>query len=238
VRLPIQNAKDGTPELGPASPIDPEKGFYIADVSRDGARAVLTSFMGGKCKIEALDGTAPVLRWDLPGAAGAAFVADDREVLVNSLEDSHGALLELRDAQTGALRRTLNYRHGAHVHVTADGAWALVGAGPDVSLLLRTSDWTPGPSLPTEVQGRGTQMAFSPDGAFMAFGDGDKVVLVRSSDGAVLADLQAPQSGTYLPGLAFSPDGARLALWWENGQLALWDLRTLRRELGARGLDW
>jgi hypothetical protein len=40
------------------------------------------------------------------------------------------------------------------------------------------------------------------------------------------------------PRLQQRADGLHLALWWENGQLTIWDLRALRGELAARGLDW
>jgi WD40 repeat protein len=238
VRLPLEISKDGTPRLGTGSAIDPEPGYYIADVSRDGARAVLTSQTAGICKIVGLDGDPKAVRWALSRAAGAAFVDNDGEVLANSLDDEHGTLLELRDAGTGELRRTLNYQHGAHVHASPDGSLVLFGVGDDGSFLLHAADWSPGPSLPSEAQGRATQPAFCPDGSCIAFGEGDMVCLVRVADGAVLSHLQAPQGGTYIPGLAFSPDGSHLALWWETGQLTLWDLRALRRELAGRGLDW
>jgi eukaryotic-like serine/threonine-protein kinase len=237
-RIPIEFSSDGDPTFGEVKPLDPEPGYLIADLSRDGTRAALTSSRGGMCKIVRLDGSPAIARWALRGAAGAAFVDNDEEVVVNSLDDEHGALLELRDTGTGEVRRTLSYQHGAHVHASADGSWVILGVGEDRSFLLHTADWSPGPSLPAEVQGRGTEAAFCPDGSCIAFGDGDTACLVRVADGAVLAHLQSPQGATYLPGLTFSPDGSHLALWWENGQLTLWDLRALRRELAARGLDW
>ena len=238
VSLPIVRSAAGNPELGKGRPVDPEPGFFIAGVSHDGSRAVLTSIYSGQCKVVRLDATAPDLRWPLVGAAGAAFLEGDREILVNSLDDVGGAPLELRDAATGRQSKVLKYRHGAHVHVSADGAWVLLGEGDDHTRLLHAADFSEGPLLPTEVQGRGSQPAFCPDGSSIAFGVGDKVVLVRVSDGAVIANLQSSQGGKYIPGLCFSPDGAQIAVWWENGQLALWDLRALRRELASRGLDW
>lgn len=174
----------------------------------------------------------------MAGAAGAVFLRGDNDVLVNSLEDGNGAMLELRSVRTGERDLVLQQRHGAHAHVSADGSWLMVGTGEDSSVLLRTADWSTGPRLPAEVQGRGEQPAFSPDGSYLAIGTGKTVVLVRTSDGSVIANLLAPQGGSYLPGLTFSPDGSHLALWWENGQLTLWDLRVLRHELDVRGLDW
>jgi WD40 repeat protein len=238
VRLPILFPIAGSPKLGPPEAIDPEPAFFITDVSPDGSRAILTSFESGLVKIVNLSSKAQAAHWSLPGAAGAAFVNGDTAVIANSVESNNGAPIEIHDAATGKLLRTVDYPNGAHVHVSADGSWALVGSGSEHTYLLKTADWSPGPALPTEVQGRGTQPAIAPDNRLIAFGCGDMVELVSAADGSVLAHLQSPQSGTYLPGLTFSPDGATLALWWENGQLTLWDLRRLRGELATRGLDW
>ncbi len=238
VRLPVRASSDGSMELGSAVTIDREPGFFIADLSRDGTRAVLSSFVKGRCKVVRLDSAAAPVRWDLSGAAGAAFVDGDRTILANSLDEDSGAQLDLRDSATGARERVLDYGHGAHVNLNRDGTWGLVGVGIDKTVLLRMADWSPGHPLPAEVQGRGIQAAFCPDGDCIAFGVGGGVVIVRVSDGTILAHLVAAQGGTYLPGLAFSPDGSHLALWWENGQLTLWDMRALRAELARRGLDW
>jgi WD40 repeat protein len=238
VRLPLDFTGGGIPRIGPGISIDPERGFYIADVSRDGTRVALTAFVDSKAKVVWLDGTSPTLRWAVDGAAGAAFLRNDSQIIVNSLNEDDGALLELRDAVTGEMIRTINHRHGAHVHVSADGAWVLLGEGENKSTLIRTADWSPGPALPKDIQGRGCQSAFNPDGTLLAVGVGSLVSLIRVSDGSVMAHLQSPQTGTYLPGLTFSPDGNHLALWWENGQLTLWDLQAMRIELAKRGLDW
>ena len=238
VRIPVLVSGNGAPSLGESITIDPEPGFSIADVSHDGTLAVLTAVRKGLCKVVRLEGPPTGPRWSLPGAAGAAFVDDGRDVLANSVDDSKGALIELRDAASGQLRRTLDYPHGGHIHASADGVRVILGAGEDKSYLLRVADWSLGPALPKEVQGRGKQPAFSPDGRLLAIGVGDVVHLLRTADGAVLAHLQSPQGGTYLPGLAFSPDGARLALWWENGQLTVWDLNALHGALATRNLDW
>ena len=238
VRIPILGAPDGPARLGSPATIDGEPKFFLADLSRDGKRVLLTSVFRGRCKVVRLDGSSPAVSWDLSGSAGATFLHDDREVLANSLDDGPNESLEVRDAATGARLRTLNYKHGAHAHVSADGKWILFGVGDNQSVLLRTEDWSPGPALPAEVQGRGSQAAFSPDGSVVAFGVGESAVLVGTKDGRILAHLRSPQEGTYIPGLAFSPDGDSLALWWENGQLTVWDIKALRTELSARRLDW
>jgi hypothetical protein len=69
----------------------------------------------GAVKIVPLDGTNAAVSWKLPGAAGAAFLNDDRSVLANSLNNQAGAKIDVRDAATGThVERVLPFPHGAH----------------------------------------------------------------------------------------------------------------------------
>jgi WD40 repeat protein len=237
-RYPVEISGAGGATLGSPVVLDPEAGYFIADLSRDGTRVLLTSFLNNHCKVVRLDGAAPPVRWDLPGAAGGAFVDHDRGIIANSLEGGAGPSIQLREAGTGLVVRPLGLGYGAHVELSPDGTWAILGTGDNTSVIVHTNDWSLGPALPADIQGRGNLAAISPDGTTIAFCAGKLVELVRASDGSVLAHLESPQTGTYLPGLAFSPDGTQLALWWENGQLVIWDLKALRAQLGSRGLDW
>ncbi len=237
--IPVTFQDDTHAALGTPQTLDAEKPEFITDISRDGSRALVTSMFGGFVKIITLDGTKPAVRWKLSGAAGAAFLNDDRSVLANSLENLAGAKVEVRDAATGTrVVRVLRFPYGAHVNVSRDGKLVVLGSGGDGTVLLHAADWSQGPGLPVKIQGRGTQCAISPDGRTVAFCAGTQCWLVDATDGSVLAHLEGAQGGTYIPGLAFSPDGTRLALWWETGQLTVWDLVRLRSELKSRGLDW
>jgi WD40 repeat protein len=238
LRIPIASA-GARATLGTPAVVDSEAPEFITDVSRDGSMAVATSLITGFVKVVALDGGRTLSRWKLPSAAGAVFVDHDSGVLASSLDAGGGQRLEVRDAATGArVLRALPYPHGAHVNVSGDGRLVVAGSGGSATLLLRTEDWSRGAVLPAAVQGMEHQCAISPDGSTLAFGVGPRVWLVATADGSVLAHLEGAQGGTYLPGLTFSPDGSRLALLWETGQLTVWDLANLRAELRSRGLDW
>jgi len=238
VRLPITVREGADPILGTPEFIDREEPEYITDVSPDGARALVTSFTSGFVKVIALDGGPGAVRWALPGAAGASFLKGGRQVLANSLDAQGGAKMEVRDAADGRVERSLPYPYGAHVNLSADGSTVVLGTGADGTVLLHGPDLSQGAALPVDVRGRDFQCAISPDGRIAAFGVGVQAWLVNTEDGSVLAHLQAAQGGSYMPGLAFSPDGSRLALWWETGQLTVWNLEQLRKELRSRGLDW
>lgn len=58
--------------------------------------------------------------------------------------------------------------------------------------------------------------------------------LVEVPSGRLLATLEAPD---IFPPAVFTPDGTRIVTA-DSAGIAVWDLRSLRRELAALGLDW
>jgi WD40 repeat protein len=239
LRIPLVVTDGSHASLGPPEVVDPEPGEYIADLSRDGSRALVTSMSSNFVKVVPLDGSKGVIRWILAGAAGAAFVDHDRGVLANSLDPGSGARLEVRDAGSGTrVERILPYPRGAHVNVSADGSLIVLGCGEDGTVLLHAANWSQAAALPVKAQGRGSQCAISPDGRTLAFSEGTVVCLVNAGDGSVLANLVGAQAGGYAPGLTFSPDGNRLAVFWDDGQLSIWDLGKLQADLRLEGLAW
>lgn len=239
LRIPVVVTAAGRASLGSPEVVDPEPCEYITDVSRDGRRAIVTSFTANFVKVVPLDGSKGVVRWSLPGAAGAAFVDHDQAVVANSLDGGSGEKIEVRDAVSGRhIERTLPYPRGAHVNVSADGSLIVLGCGVDGTVALQGADWSRGPALPVSAQGRGIQCAISPDARTVAFGEAAKVTLVDARDGTVRAHLVGAQAGSYTPGLTFSPDGQHIAVLWDDGQLSLWDLGRLQGELRTEGLAW
>src|SRR5262249_7508049 len=70
-----------------------------------------------------------------------------------------------------------------------------------------------------------------------------RVRLIDPRTFEALATLTSPESSSSEPqriiGLAFSPDGTYLAAACLTPRaVQLWDLRLIRQQLGARGLDW
>jgi WD40 repeat protein len=216
--------------------IDAEKDFVLADLSPDRGLAVLVSMWRGEAKVVSIDGSTPTVRWQQPGAARAAFLSDGREVIVNSNYDIGHAPLVVRQASSGAELRTLiGQTHGYRVRVSPDGQSISLGGS---RTLLRINGGEPASPLPEEIVGPEKMSAFSHDGAWLAGANGSRIFLVRVRNGEVVAHLEAPGSGTYVPDLAFSPDDTQLSVYFENGTLVQWDLRKLRSEVASRGLDW
>jgi WD40 repeat protein len=238
IRVAIERDSEG-PSLTKGETLDGEHDFMIADLSRDRRRAVLVSQWRNEAKIVSLDGPVPPVRWKQTAAARAAFLAGGREVLVNSFHEMGRTPLVVRDATTGAeLRPLANLTHGYSVRASSDGRWLALGTGPNSCALLRLDGNDRAPTLPGELQGAAKMSAFSHDGEWFAGATASRIVLIRLRDGAVVAHLEAPVSGTYVPDLAFSPDDSQLSVFFENGILVQWELRVLRRELDARGLNW
>ena len=123
---------------------------------------------------------------------------------------------------------------------------ALGGEGGEVSIVsTETFDVLARLSPPEPARPRwASAVAFSPDGSSIAVGDYDGSLSLWW-----LADLETPRRQFLLPGrrnavfgLAFSPDGRRLACIDGRGAeervVEAWDLLALREELSSLGLGW
>lgn len=82
-------------------------------------------------------------------------------------------------------------------------------------------------------------LAYAPNGKLLAVRSDRRLIrLLAPESGELLATFETP-NGLPVKELTFSPDGTRLAATCDGtGELILWDLRELRRELARLGLDW
>jgi tetratricopeptide (TPR) repeat protein len=124
----------------------------------------------------------------------------------------------------------LSVNKGSYLNFSPDGKWLLTGSPP-------CKVWTSGTwELRRELGGTG--LCFAPDSRLVAILDENQLIrLVEAGTGRVVARLERPDSST-VTSAVFSPDGARLVLVADNAPVHVWDLRALRRELAAMGLDW
>jgi WD40 repeat protein len=125
----------------------------------------------------------------------------------------------------------------ANVRFGPDGRWLGVIAFPRPECRLwHVGSWQPGPTIQV---GRATlTMAFSRDDRLLALDDSGRVRLVDPDSGRELATLDAgTDSSAHFFCLAFSPDGTQLAAGRDH-IIHLWDLRHIRAQLAALGLDW
>jgi WD40 repeat protein len=202
-------------------------GKYQIAASADGQ--VLARAEGGAARVwrAATPSSAKLLRH-----AACAYVSvspDGRWVATGS----HGQSAEVRiwDAKSGEPARSLTTDRFSRVGFSADGNWLTAERGG--LRLWEVPSWREGP-----VIGGGTFAFSPPDNRLLAVETGKGVVrLVAPASGLEYCRLEDPDLGR-ATAMAFTRDGNKLAVITESETLRLWDLRLIRAELAARGLDW
>jgi WD40 repeat protein len=126
----------------------------------------------------------------------------------------------------------------AFVAFSPDGRWLAVAKFPGRECSLRhVGSWLPGPVIRLGTDFFGA-MAFAFDSRLFAIDDGGRVRLVHTDSGREIATLDSGSGASasfYC--LAFNRDGTRVAAGRDH-IIHLWDLRLIRAQLKALGLDW
>jgi WD40 repeat protein len=227
-RWPIRHVEPtGTLLIGPprALPL-PASDTGLAS-SRDGGVLALANIDGAF----AVDTDHPGRRIHLGPHGDVRYVAvspDGRWVATGS---HHDAGVKVWQARDGKLVTELPSAAWSEIAFSSDGRWLAVGHSQ--CRVWSVSSWTEGPAI------GGAVLGFSPDARLLAVETGNGVVrLVDPATGQDHARLEHPNQER-ASHIAFSPDGACLAITSEDASaIHVWDLRTIRRNLGAMGLDW
>ena len=186
-------------------------------------------------------------RWSSRRTAGAALTLSEEG-------------LTIRDAATGKAERTLPRKDigslytlqapgkpmrvltptsERHFVLRADGAQFAWLHSMDGSESLTLYETATGKKLRGWIKGGvpwSGAAAVSPDGRLVAADNSTTVQLFDAATGKILAEWGTEQGP--LNALAFSPDGGALATGDGNGELKVWNLVWIRKELAALGLDW
>jgi serine/threonine protein kinase/WD40 repeat protein len=80
-------------------------------------------------------------------------------------------------------------------------------------------------------------IALSPDGKLIASGRGTATMLEDAATHEPLATFETPATPQTVSSVAFSPDSTKLMVTG-GGEVTVWDLPLVRKELSAIGLDW
>jgi serine/threonine protein kinase/WD40 repeat protein len=141
--------------------------------------------------------------------------------------NSNGATFTWRPVQDLPLETA--YQAG----FSPDGRWLATYAPGRGCELWAVETWRPGRRV-----GDGA-FRFSADGRWVAVGDMSGAIrLFETATGREVLRLTGPEATVYQPA-AFSPDGTLLvAMPIDMQGIYVWDLRLIRHELRALGLDW
>ncbi|MBK9260299.1 MAG: WD40 repeat domain-containing protein [Polyangiaceae bacterium] len=186
--------------------------LIMGELSKDGKDGVALRDPATGAKIRVLEGQF--------GSIGALGMTPDKRWVVSGSNAGH---LVVWDANTGKAKLVTRSRQETpiwHLAISPDGK-RVAGAGR--SRLLEIWDLDSGaPSFNASGHTAAiVEVAYSRDGALIASGDTDGVVLVRdASTGAEKARL--PRMSFGIDTLVFSPDGRRL-LTMAHGSARFWD---------------
>jgi WD40 repeat protein len=222
----------GTPRTIDLSADRPLPDVRNVALSPDGRTAAVVLF--GLDNVLLFDLDRPDRARRLAGHAGldrVGFSPDGRWLVSGNW---HGAEVKVWDARTGAPEKVLPFPQSAHAVFSPDGRWLVTSTGQEYQF-LEAGSWRLVRRLARERAGDVPGgMAFTRDGRTLALSHSRSLVrLIDPATGAELATL--PAAG---PPLCFSPDGRLLATVGENHAIDVWDLRLIRRQLAALGLDW
>jgi WD40 repeat protein len=193
-------------------------------------------------RIFRLDGRSPkVLTFPEPNTAFIAGSPDGRWLATSTHHSGRG--FRVWDVRTGVPKKTWDWGD-AVVAFSPDSRWLVACTGrhsPQGTSGVyswRVGTWEQVSQLeldrPTSVGGH---VAISPDSRVLAVTSTmSEIRLLRLDTFEEMATLTAPDT-QMISGLAFSPDGSRLAA--AGGKTVhVWDLRAIRRQLKALDLDW
>ena len=170
-----------------------------------------------------------------PGAQSTAAISPDGRFFVSSIWKGGGT--RVWDLQQ---KRPIAQWHdeGGLALFSPRGDWLVVGTSREF-LFYETSSWQLKRCLEraasSALNGLG---AFSLDGKLLALSHTlQQIRLVNPETGTTLATLDSP-TPERITALSFSRDSTLLAAATDNGEVQLWNLSQLRRELAILGLDW
>ncbi|MCZ6640052.1 MAG: hypothetical protein O7F71_00625, partial [Gammaproteobacteria bacterium] len=144
---------------------------------------------------------------------------------------------DIWDAHSGRLVKQLQPADGhANVTFSPDSKWLITGARNQYRC-WEAGSWKLRFQIPFK-NGTLHPVAFTNDAKMVAVAWSDSVVkLIETSTGRELAKLE-PAHHQPITWMCFTPDATKLAVACSTHKIQLWDLRLIRKQLDAMGLDW
>lgn len=201
--------------------------------SADGRWMAVAAPSRSEATVFRLDVEAPPRRFAHPGVTRVGLAPDGALLATGAWR---GNEIRVFDVETGERVHTIPAVNLGRGQFSPDGRWLLTSdlerlAVHDVATWTQRAERQAPPTLHEAV--------LSPDGLLIAAADdAGAVLLLRPATLAIVARLASPDGGGPR-GIAWSPDGRRLAVA-RRGRLGteVWDVAYLRARLAALGLDW
>jgi WD40 repeat protein len=225
----------GVFRIGPGQELSRAGSLGHISIDQEGRNLTAVDYRGGwALNLEDSSPTARLLRH--ANATWAATSPDGRYAATGSHHARGVKLWDLQTYEELASSPLIPDHAGARVLFNPNGRW-LVTTMPDFRF-WRTGTWELVREFRREQGVFNEGIAFSRDCRLMALAMSlSSVHLVEPTTGQVLAELQAPEVGP-ISWMCFSPDGGHLVVEAWSGDVRIWDLRLIRRQLREIGLDW
>jgi eukaryotic-like serine/threonine-protein kinase len=220
-------------QAGPPDELWPDRTFRPAGADRDGRIVAAVSLDNRFVLVDTHRPDAPIVRGDVPIVAAAVSPDGRRAAATLWAKDT----VRVWDTSDGRVVCDLPVPGQGHPFFSPDGRRLLTASLTEYRVwdvnshgLLLVRDKQP--------EGISGGAAFAPDGTMALIRSRTQALIdLVAGDGRLLAQLEAP-SRHGLSWVTFAADGSRLAACCDRQVTHVWDLRLIREQLRAKGLDW
>jgi serine/threonine protein kinase/WD40 repeat protein len=231
-RWPLR-AEPGSLRIGPPRQLGAPDRQEEISLDRAGRTLTVGSLRGGRQILDPRDPRGTARPLDHMNAIRAATSPDGRWAATGV---AHGFGVKVWEVSSGKLiRHLIPHERNTNVVFSPDGRWLLTGTG-SVLLVWEVGSWERAREIRREEAC--DPVAFARDGKLLAVAHSRSVVqLLDPACERPWARLQLPD-GDGLRWMGFGPDGSQLVVALQEGVVRVWDLRRVRAQLRAIGLDW
>jgi WD40 repeat protein/serine/threonine protein kinase len=247
ITLDTRAAPDGKAR-GPLLRIGPPHNLGVTgqlgfpSLSRDGQTLAVFDTSRAQAVVIDLQKKAETVRLDAHwNQCAVAISPDGRWVAAGPQRTAGTGITKVWDGHTGQLLKNLPAQllvGDAWVAFSSDSRWLITCTLAEVRF-WRTGSWEPADAIAREhAVWPPYGLTLAPDGKLLALVCSHAQVQLRDpGTGQEFASLVTPDPRR-IRLLRFNADGSRLAAWRDHHVIILWDLRAIRQQLAAIGLDW
>ena len=239
LKWPVQTREDDPETLQIGPPQILARGFnsdasWGAGVSSDGRLIAVPDF--SYCTVIEQGREAPLFRLGEQTDMRACAISDDWVITCSHWSNGTTSGAQVWSARDGAHVRYLPLKAYVQAKFSPDGKWLATSSpeegGAPVTRLWDTNNWR------ERLKFESRSIAFSPDSRVLAVADERGAIrLVDMHSGREFGWLNAPEAQSVVLA-GFTPDASKLIAANAKWEILVWDLRAVRSQLKAEGLDW